>query len=281
MFDYLKAVELINKNPQDSSAGMYIYDETRSIVPEQLYKYYSVNDNLKLNKIKFETLFGKKIYLAEPKFMNDPFDGKAYFYNEERLLDFERLKKSKGRLIDDFSAYFKLTCFSNKGISNMPMWAHYANNHTGFCVSYCTSDQANVRLKSSLFPVQYTDKRIDITDMMYRYTEMLIEQIEDNISKGLQGKIDIADTSIFWTSFYLNCIKHSSWSYEEEFRFVTSSNDSYIDAMPSEIYVGNKCNYENTQILIQIAKSLNLPIYRMVFDEKSLKYEMTYETIEI
>ncbi|OMF85598.1 DUF2971 domain-containing protein [Paenibacillus sp. FSL R7-0337] len=281
MMDYIKAVEQINDQPNDSSMGMYIYEKTRLLLPDKLYKYYSITENEELNNKKFVTLLKKEIFIAEPKYMNDPFDGKAYFYKEEKLMEFERLKRSKGRLIDDFSSFIKLTCFSKKGINNMPMWAHYANNHTGYCAQYSTSDQSNSQLRSSLFPVQYTDVRIDITEIMYRYTKMLIDKVEKTNLNGKKLKTEIDDLSLFWTSFYLNCIKHVSWSYEEEFRFITSSsNEPFVKANPSGIFIGIKCRKEHVHILHQIAKSLNIPIYQMVFEEKSLKYEMTYELLE-
>lgn len=46
----------------------------------------------------------------------------------------------------------------------MPMWAHYANNHAGFCVSYDMKE--NKQLSGCTFPVQYTNQRIDITSLM-------------------------------------------------------------------------------------------------------------------
>ena len=40
--------------------------------------------------------------MSEIKGFNDPFDGRAFFYNPKELENVERLKHCGGRLIDDF-----------------------------------------------------------------------------------------------------------------------------------------------------------------------------------
>ena len=39
------------------------------------------------------------------KEFNDPFDGRAFYYNPDVLKRHKRLRPHKGRLIDDFTAY--------------------------------------------------------------------------------------------------------------------------------------------------------------------------------
>ena len=46
-----------------------------------------------------------------------------------------------------------IVCFTQNP-NDMPMWAHYANEHKGFCVEYEIDDP------SKLYPVFYTDKRL-------------------------------------------------------------------------------------------------------------------------
>lgn len=63
MMDYIKAVEQINDQPNDSSMGMYIYEKTRLLLPDKLYKYYSITENEELNNKKFVTLLKKRYSL--------------------------------------------------------------------------------------------------------------------------------------------------------------------------------------------------------------------------
>lgn len=65
-----------------------------------------------------------------------------------KLEDVSRLKNHKGRLIDDFTSFVRGTCFTLNGVQSMPMWAHYANNHKGFCVSYNVKE--DLELNSSI-----------------------------------------------------------------------------------------------------------------------------------
>ena len=53
---------------------------TRLHIPDYLYKYYSLNDDKKLNEDKFQTLNNQKIFMSDIKEFNDPFDGKAFYY---------------------------------------------------------------------------------------------------------------------------------------------------------------------------------------------------------
>ena len=105
-----------------------------------------------------------EIDLSDIKDFNDPFDGKGFFYDATQLEDIERLKPHGGRLIDNFTAYIKATSLTSNGIQSMPMWAHYSNNHAGYCVSYVMI--ANLGLSSCTFPVQYTNDRLDVTSLM-------------------------------------------------------------------------------------------------------------------
>ena len=38
-------------------------------------------------------------------------------------------------------------------MNSMPMWAHYSNNHRGFCVAYDMKDDANIALSGCTFPI--------------------------------------------------------------------------------------------------------------------------------
>ena len=150
--DYFKAIYLINNAEDRDEAFNEIYGITRFHIPDTLFKYYSLTDDDKLNLEKMKTLEQKQIFMSDVKHLNDPFDNKAYFYNSEALKKYERLKKCGGKLIDDFSSFNKVTSLTSNNVNSMPMWAHYANNHKGFCVSY--DMKSNIRLSGNTFPVQ-------------------------------------------------------------------------------------------------------------------------------
>lgn len=176
--DYIKAVKVLNSYPSDMASYLFkdIFKITRLHIPEVLYKFYSVTDDCKLNNLKLETLSKKKVYLSELSQFNDPFDGRAIFYDPKRLTNFTELRKHGGKLINDFASYHLGTSLSATDYMNMPMWAHYSNNHKGYCVSYKTSENPNIN--TFAFPIQYIDARIDITDYMTRFVEYALTEKE-------------------------------------------------------------------------------------------------------
>lgn len=103
--DYIKAIGLINQDPYNYEIQNEIYKITRLHIPNTIYKYFSLTEDEKLNRIKLDTIKNKKVYLAPSSAMNDPFEGKSFFYDNKKLIKYARLAHCEGRLIDDFSEY--------------------------------------------------------------------------------------------------------------------------------------------------------------------------------
>lgn len=77
-------------------------------------------------------------------------------------------------------------------------------------------------------------------------------------------------------------IKHSSWSYENEFRCsigISSEVSPYVTAYPKEIYGGMNCLQENKEFLIKIGNELNIPVYEMIYDELMFDFNLVAELI--
>ena len=53
----------------------------------------------------------------------------------------------------------------------------------------------------------------------------------------------------------------------------------FVNAFPKGIYIGLNCNSENSKRLIKIADSLNVPIYKMKFDEYDTDFYLFYDEI--
>lgn len=259
-----------------------LYSVIRLYIPDTLYKFYSLNDNRKLNRIKFRTLQNKHIFMSNIKDFNDPFDGKAFFYDSKKLADIKSLKHVNGKFIDDFTMFIRGTALTENDTSCMPMWAHYSNNHQGFCVSYDMKNPANKTLAGCTFPVQYTEQRLDITSYLKKYAEMVESTVDNHIAQG-KKEILINDLSIIYMQLYLCNIKQATWKYEKEFRCTTGSNAKgmpYIDAIPKAIYIGMNCSKKNRNKLIAISKELSIPIYQMKLDELSENYALEENLIE-
>lgn len=155
------------------------------------------------------------------------------------------------------------------------MWAHYASNHTGFCVSY--DMKHNTALSSCTFPVQYTNQRLDTTSLKNSYANMVINQIKRQSKLGYK-EITVDDLSTVYIPLLLFNIKHSSWSYEQEFRCTTGSTAlgmPYLEAVPKEIFIGINCPIEEAKEIERIANIIQIPVHRMGFDECSPTFELT------
>ena len=279
--DYFKCIYLLEQMPGVAKdvAFQSIYKVMRLYLPDTLYKYYSLGNDQEKDQLKLETLQKQQVYLSDIASFNDPFDSKAYYYDPGQLKDIPRLKRHGGRLIDDFTAFIRATSLTANGVQSMPMWAHYANNHAGFCVSYDTKH--NVALSSCTFPVQYTDQRLDITSLMIRQAQLISSEIDRQSELG-KKEILIDDLSVVYMSSLLCNIKHSSWSYEKEFRCTMGKiapGMPYVDAKPDAIYAGMKCSESNLAQLKQIATMEKIPIYQMWFDELSSSYELQIRNI--
>ena len=59
---------------------------------------------------------------------------------------------------------------------NMPMWAYYANNHSGFCVEY----MIDRKVKKFMYPVSYDDTRAPGNSIIGN----IIDQTFDLIKEG-------------------------------------------------------------------------------------------------
>lgn len=275
--DYFKVMYMLNQYEEGiakAEAFEAVYRILRLYVPDVLYKYYSLSDDETLNVKKFQTLNDGLIYLSNISDFNDPFDAKGFFYDAGQLNDIEWLKPFDGKLIDDFTAYIRSTSLTENGVQSMPMWAHYGSNHRGFCVSYDMS--ANGRLSACTFPVQYTNERFDITSLMKKHAEYISSEFERQSALG-NRTIELNDLTPIYATTLLCNLKHSSWSYEKEFRCTLSSQAKgipYVEAKPKEIYIGMNCSPLHTKRLMEIADSWNIPIKKMSFDECSTEYKL-------
>ena len=254
-----------------------VYQAVQLHIPNTLYKYISLADSTTSNEKRFDALAKNRLFLSEVTSLNDPFDCKAYYYDPNALLKYEELKPHNGRIINDFSSMFRVASLTANGVQSLPMWAHYANNHAGFCVSYDMTDRENLSLKSCSFPVFYTDDRLDITSVMDSFISTVKTEIKAQSAAG-KKEIRIDDFSVAFLASLLCNVKHSSWSYENEYRCTegaTAPGIPFIDAKAKKIYVGLHCKDEHIKRLREIGRALGIPVYKMTFDECSEGYQLS------
>ena len=129
-----------------------------------------------------------------------------------------------------------------------------------------------------LFPVQYTNQRLDISSEMVRQVQKFVKSIDETHQKGNLVTM-LEDKTLIYLPQLLYNIKHSSWSYEKEYRCIIASTANgmpFIDAKPKAIYIGRDCSDKNADCLFDIADEHEAKIYKMGFDDCVDSYELYY-----
>lgn len=242
-----------------------------NFIPKVLYKYNPLLDDRYVNfkeenRKRLSSLKKNKLWVSHYTKFNDPFEFKIM------TIDIERLKATNWKVehIETYLNLFKdmclVSCFSSNG-NSMPMWAHYANNHKGYCVKY------SVVNPESIFPVLYEPKRVK--------SLVIPTNIISEIYKGYEKNLPEPTKEFFeyFSYFYLSLTcKHDFWQYENEYRLLYLNSDleekrgklvelREIGLKVDAIYIGYKCDIEYVSDLIEIGKALECEVYKMEFDE--------------
>lgn len=251
-------------------------------VPKTFYKYFPLFDERFVkyeeeNEKRYSSLEENKIWVSSYSQLNDPFEYKMFTIDKERL-------EVSGYKIEDIEFFFEnirknilTTCFSGETENNMPLWAHYANNHTGYCVKYRVNNQ------KPYYPVFYEPRRVK--------TAVIPTNIFSELMSASANKIQVPSENFYKYVTYFNislCCKHKLWEYENEYRLlyptINTSNGTLVSLNDigleiDSIFVGYKTNDENRQRLISIAKKLNCNIYELYFDEYSEEFKLQSKKI--
>ena len=152
-------------------------DSYRSLnMPKSLFKYISLNEianceqikgickkDFDLNELKFNSLLQNKLWLSTFDNLNDPFEYKSLFLDTQKLEEHKWPIEYIEVAFQSIKDMFVITSFTTTAIDNMPMWAHYSNNHQGFCIEY---EVINPKM---IFPISYEENRTAIADIITNF----------------------------------------------------------------------------------------------------------------
>jgi hypothetical protein len=227
-------------------------------IPKILYKYRPWKKDY--NK---DILRKNQIFLACPGDFNDPFDcripldlyrldtdeKKAQYvdkviiqgfydlsikgYNVETLLksftqrliddidsEYDRLAKLEFSFQDKFFGILSLSKYWN----NIIMWAHYAENHKGYCVGFYSDKLADMDVFSKIGPVKYQNEYPNIDPMN-----------DDIVQQG----------------FTQTFTKAKKWIYEKEYRL-------YHNFFPNEPALNDRQKYFHDDALAEIILGIDI-----------------------
>ena len=166
-----------------------------------------------------------------------------------------------------------MVCLS-ESIKSPLMWAHYADNNKGFALGYdftnnditicsnCPNRTCNNIRLATIYPIIYSDKRLDAT----RYGQWLVEQII-NSRFGFPTNT-LYDDEFLFTKAAL--YKSKDWAYENEWRIICSTADAAMEKRdrypipkrPIAIYFGCQIPEVYRKILIHMADEKGIRKYQ-------------------
>ncbi|MEG1285288.1 MAG: DUF2971 domain-containing protein [Romboutsia sp.] len=283
MHEYLR---LIN-NDELNKANEYRIEN----IPTKLYKYIGLNDvpecsyNCsfeKLNECKLDSLKNNELWLSTCQNFNDPFELKTLFIDEDIIIKNKYPIELVNQLKDSYYNGFLIGCFTTNLTNNMPMWAHYASNHTGFCVEY------KINKPKFFYPISYELTRAPANTLCMKSLYLIRKYMNNTITDKEKKDLNFYNSLLFHNSI----IKNKSWEYENEYRLLYSKEftEKFVNVSANGVLLGNNViGIETTGIylgiscekykdrLIEIGSELGVDVYQMYFDDKSETYELSFK----
>ena len=168
---------------------------------------------------------------------------------------------------------FQLTTF-------MELWAHYSQNHEGFCVEYdltkpIVNNNETEMILGGLLPCIYSAKQLVLSKRkFYKYVKRIPFTKHEKIE--------------FEKNILLSFItKSSSWSYENEWRLILSNNicEIYENKIPffpiKAIYNGCRMAKDNKEFIYQMAQRKGIEVYDMTMHDYQFRLEEICKSTDI
>lgn len=216
-------------------------------IPRTLYKFYPILSDASEQQPRFEQLKKEQIWLSRKDILNDPFEFEHCTLDSSSL---EAQDYYRGSTME-----LEIFCLTESPLNKL-MWAHYASAYRGFCVEFSVLSSGNI------LPVIYDNELPDLS----AYYQRFFENREDLSQHYSSCNNDEPSKDVLRLSYPL-ISKDLCWSYEKEFRIISSSPldgekghlyyakdfSLYI----SKIIVGAHCTREVVYELKKIVDAIN------------------------
>lgn len=194
----------------------------------------------KISTYVLSDLINSEITLSNPLLMNDPFDSIALLWSNQN--NWNRFASGVRNNHEYYAAAFKkyrIRSFTRNKITsrkNNLMWAHYADDHKGFCIEYCLMPE-----------IHNTHNIVDLSFSVLQNVNY--DKNNDDVLKNRSLSTSDAFAS-----------KDKVWNYENEVRllFFNPNFQKDFETIPlgksyiSAIYFGFKCPEENIRLIKKI-----------------------------
>lgn len=230
-------------------------------VPDYLYKFVWLDNNGELNEKKLSSLEKGEIWFSSRDAVNDPFEFAGIYIDKSKMRDNGWESDFIEIIKNDILNSLFLASFTSNMSDNIPMWAHYANKSEGFCVKYEVNEKAEIR------KVQYLGKRYPIAHVIEKLAVCVsvMNDVTMPEKKRKEAKKEFDERMAFIHMTYT--LKHSSWSYENEYRAfckaIPGEKGTNISAIskgliPTDVYCGINCSDEHITRIRNISEKTGL-----------------------
>ena len=257
---------------------------------EMLYRYRAFRRETEPEEI----LLANKLWCSQPRSFNDPFDCKPVYIWTKLSIDeqvarartmladrnipedspfgIHLLNRARGDVFNSPEMHAALpmgiqqaidgssVCCFNRTWQDVPMWAHYADNHTGYCLGFKFEDG---------WPEDAIPLEVDYV------------RERPKIDLSIDTKRNRAAAEQFVNDALLS--KSSHWQREDEVRLVRngvpSGHFEFPPAALTEIYFGYRISEENRERLLAVLRQRELPLQAYQLRPHRERYE--FEAIRI
>lgn len=254
----------------------------RDYIPNRLFQYNALldkryNNYIEKNDIRLKSLEENEINVTNYKCFNDPFEFEMLSVDMDKLKKENYDSKEIDKFLNEFKNKILVSCFTTIN-DNMPMWAHYANNHKGYCVEYEINDTEKI------YPVFYEQFRNNNSEELTN----MVKELYDYYSDLKNNKMEFYK---IFSYFYLSlCCKNKFWEYENEYRMLYRADESGVYTGKTikiedeymnvkSIFIGYKCECNYVDQLINIAKKIKCNVYKMDFNKYGVDYKLISKQI--
>ncbi len=294
----------------------------------RLYKYKSILDLPHL--VDF---INGKIWLQPCGQLNDPYEGYSnlripqpnnilenekifnYYINDwkkyypnlteekfKKLLKDPEIKKSFNTKHMSLRHYFGkhgIFCLAGSN-SNIPMWAHYGNNHKGYCVIFelnfkklfevllISEDKQsewhhNFYAKKEIIYCE-VNKLVDVKTVITRVNYMDQLELPEIIMDEMINIYDEYEKTKYLINNSLG-VKHKDWEYEDEYRLILNINsidnggvfsiNQYIPFLKCVgLILGMNLTSGEKQNILRLCKNNNFEVYQATLSSDSYKIKI-------
>ena len=163
---------------------------------------------------------------------------------------------------------------------NHTLWENYAKNYTGFCIEYSFRNFSELPFEDYknlvyMLPMTYRRKRpyFNVAPLLDGLGRQFV-YMDDSWQRDPE-----MDADLNMQFFY----KHSDYEYEHEWRFSIGAENTNKQRFPfvSAVYAGKDIKPRNLKRLCNVAKKLNVPVYKQVLNQANngFRYEIVQEAI--